>query len=88
MTLLSSVFGDSSSANIPSQAEMSKAQLPLGYRDNCASLLIPLNKVEFIIDNIDISAVRRTSICPFDAKMKDMAMRNVNMKSIVPTTHD
>ena len=40
--MLESIFGSSTGA---SQEEMAKAQLPIGWRDNCAGLLIPLNRV-------------------------------------------
>ncbi|CCG81521.1 putative NADH-ubiquinone oxidoreductase B18 subunit [Taphrina deformans PYCC 5710] len=40
--MLESIFG--SSSEMPSQEAMAQAKLPLGYRDNCAHLLIPLNK--------------------------------------------
>ncbi|ORY81476.1 NADH-ubiquinone oxidoreductase B18 subunit-domain-containing protein [Protomyces lactucae-debilis] len=39
--MLESVLGGS---QLPSQEEMAKAKLPLGSRDNCAHLLIPLNR--------------------------------------------
>lgn len=41
--MLESIFG--SSSDVPSQDAMAQAKLPIGFRDNCANLLIPLNKV-------------------------------------------
>lgn len=42
--MLESIFGGESSS-VPSQDAMADAKLPMGFRDNCAGLLIPLNKV-------------------------------------------
>ncbi|BFZ54938.1 hypothetical protein PYCC9005_001975 [Savitreella phatthalungensis] len=42
--MLESVFGTSKPSTTATAAEMEAARLPLGWRDNCAGLLIPLNR--------------------------------------------
>lgn len=85
--MLESIFGSDSTSVVPSQDAMAQAKLPIGFRDNCAGLLIPLNKVcsmrrthiKTLTDTT--SAARPRYICHTNAKMKGIAMKSVNTKS-------
>lgn len=91
--MLESIFGGGS--DMPSQEAMAQAKLPLGYRDNCAHLLIPLNKVRppsnsrviasYCTGSHICSAVPQLFHYRTNARTNDTVMRNVNTKSELTT---
>lgn len=83
--MFESIFGGGESS-VPTQDALAKAKIPIGFRDNCANLLIPLNKV--CIDRLipsthaQLSSVaQKLYICHTSAKTNDIATKNVNTRS-------
>ncbi|CCA67904.1 hypothetical protein PIIN_01775 [Serendipita indica DSM 11827] len=81
----------SPSSTTASQAEATKAHLPIGFRDHCSALLIPLNMCrrenKFVPWQCDHER-HEYEKCQYDdlmARMKELAKQKPD--AIAPSTH-